>query len=72
MIVLALLAAAQTSQLTDRGQQPRLEQQAVATVRILAGARINGKEAPAEALVRTTDIDDQKGGKFAVRLFEFQ
>jgi hypothetical protein len=69
MMIFAFLAAA--------GAQPQMPArnaivQATATVRILAGARVEAGRLPEEALVRKVQIERSDGTRETAQLVEFQ
>ena len=74
MMLFAILAAAATSAASAHPapppRRPALEQ-ATATVRIVAGARIGDGKLPEEAIVTPTVVRDSDGTQRRVRLVEF-
>ena len=68
MVIFALLAAA-TAQPQATAQ--RAVVQATATVRILAGARVEAGRVPQDALVRKVEIERADGTRQTAQLVEF-
>lgn len=72
MFAIALLAATLSAEPQPATAREPLVRQASASVRILAGARITQGEAPADAIVRTSEIREPDGREMRTRLIEFQ
>jgi len=69
MVLLALLAAA-AAQPPATPDRP-LVRQATATVRILAGARVEARNIPRDAVVRKVRVESADGSGTSAQLVEF-
>jgi len=69
--VLAAAAGVAHVALPSRPPNPRLSEQATATVHIVAGARIKSSERPEAAMVTEVKLSDGQGLARTARLIEF-